>query len=324
MASHFLILDPLSWGWHPASMSDLLVLSSDDIHALFDVPTAVESQRRAFTELGRGTALLAPKVGVDGAADSLALGYLARISPSAAAVAKLVSVNPSNAARGLPAIHGLIVVLDADTGQPAAIMDGTSITTLRTAAGSAVAVDALAPATASRLVIIGTGVQAEPHVRAISHVRGLEQVTVLGRDDSREPVREADIVVLATSSRDPVVEHESLAPGATVVSIGSFEPDRSEVAARTVTDADLVVVDDVSTSLERAGSIRGPIADGLLDADALVPLGEILTGLRPGRTSDDQLVFYNSVGVGVQDAAAAEAVLLRAEDGVRGQHVPLG
>lgn len=123
-----------------------------------------------------------------------------------------------------------------------------------------------------------------------------------------EAVQGAPLVAACTLSDTPVVRAADLAPGATVLSVGSFEADRSEVDAELVRTA-RVVVDHVDTSLTHAGPVVRAIAAGELEAGELVSLGEVLVGSRPGRTGPDQVVFYNSVGLGVQDAAAAHAVL---------------
>lgn len=248
---------------------------------------------------------------------------------------------------GLPTVHGLITVLHPTTGRPLAIIDGTAVTTLRTAAASALAVDVLARRDASRLVVIGTGVQAHAHVRAIAAVRDLTRITVAGRrvDATRELadrlsdelghqviasispavcVPEADLVALCTASFTPVVEHGWIRPGSTVISVGSFTPDRCEVQRATVTAADLVVVDDLETSLEHAGPIIRAVQTGSLQSSDIVSLAEILAGKHPGRTEADDVVYYNSVGLGVQDAAAAETIVQVALAVGLGRTVPLG
>ncbi len=323
---------------------ECVVLSAADVAELLSLDDAIASQRRAFEALANGVARLAPKVGVDGSDGSLALNYTARLAPEAGAVAKFVSVNPTNAGRGLPTINAVITVLDPATGQVAAIMDGTSVTTLRTAAASAVAADVLAPHGPVSLVVIGTGVQAAAHVRAIAAVRELTSITVVGRRE--QPTRAltaalsqelgksvspslaaatavpgADIVALCTTSSTPVLEHEWLREGTTLISVGSFTPERCEVQQATVRQAELVVVDDLPSSLEHAGPIMAAVKSGALQAVSIASIGDILIGSHPGRANASDLVFYNSVGVGVQDAAAAEVVLARAIAAGRGQRV---
>ena len=330
--------------WHP---SDMLVLSAADVERLFTLDVAIESQRTAFTALGRGTAVLPPRLLVPGAGESVAFCYAARLSPDGAAVSKFGSVNPANSARGLPSVNALVTVLDAETGQPVAVMDGTSVTTIRTSAASAVAVCVLARPGARTLAVLGSGVQAKAHVAALSAVLDLDEVRIwspsarrrealaasltppefsaapAARASSAAPaaraaasagdaVRGADVIACCTSSFTPVLDVNWLAEGATVISIGSFAPDRHEVPAELVTRADAVVVDDVSTALEDAGPIIAAVASGAGFANRLIPLGDVVAGLRTARRSDTGLVYYNSVGLGVQDAAAALAIVTAA------------
>ena len=309
-----------------------IMLTDDQVAAALDLDTAIASQREAFTALGNGTARLAEKVALPNPADgSVALCYVSRLSEEHGAVCKLVDVHPGNAALDLPTINATVLVLDGRTGRLAALLEATRLTGIRTAAGSAVAADALAPPDADELAVLGSGVQGRAHVRALHRVRPLRRVRVWSpnpgrREDaaaelaaelgievravasSAEAVRGAPLVAACTLSDAPVVHAADLAPGATVISVGSFEADRSEVDAELVRAA-RVVVDHVDTSLTHAGPVVRAVAAGELDAGELVSLGEVLVGARPGRTGPDQVVFYNSVGLGVQDAAAAHAVL---------------
>jgi ornithine cyclodeaminase/alanine dehydrogenase-like protein (mu-crystallin family) len=324
----------------------LLVLSAADVRNLLDIDLAIESQRRAFEELGRGRALLPARLLVDGKEGSVSFCYAARLAPESGAVCKFGSVNPANADRGLPTISALITVLDGEDGRPVAIMDGTSVTTIRTSAASAVAVEVLANRDSHRMAVLGSGVQADAHVRAISRVLALRSVHVWGPDRGRrealarslneefdfevtaavtaeEATRNADVVVGCTTSFDPILESAWLQPGATVISIGSFAPNRCEVPQDLLTRAGAVVVDDIETAAEHAGPIVQALASGLIASDGLVSLGEVVAGLKPGRTSSSEIVYYNSVGIGVQDAAAAAVVVEAARAGGRGQLVNL-
>ena len=313
--------------------SELLRLTAADIHRLLDLDTAARSQRAAFIALWRGSVDLPAKImHASRFDDSVMFGYLARMSGDTGAIAKIGSVNPRNASRGLPSIAALVIVFDPTTGAPVALLDGTALTTLRTAAGSAVAVDALAVADADRLGVLGSGVQARAHVRAIARVRSLRTVRIWSPDAERRaraaaeltaelgiPVRAVDepqaavagmpIAVTCTLATTPVLEGAWLASGCTVVSIGSFEPDRAEVDAETIRRAATVVVDDPGTAAGHAGPIVTAVAAGMLAVADLVPLGAVLAGDRIGRKAEDDIVFYNSVGLGIQDAAAAWAVV---------------
>lgn len=325
----------------------LLALGADDIEELFDWDVAISSQRDAFEALGKEQADQPPKLmlPVD-ADDSVALCYAARVSPASGAVSKLASFNPGNAARGLPTISALITVLDRDTGRPAALLDGTPLTTRRTAAGSAVAADLLARTTASRLAVLGSGTQALAHARALSRVRSFTEVRVwsptpanrngaadrLGAEldadvrsteTAEEAVRGACIVAACTSSREPVVRGTWLDEGCTVISVGSFQPDRCEADPEVITRSSAVVVDDVATGAKHAGPIVQGLAAGDLTEEDLAGLGDVASGQAAGRRADADIIYYNSVGLGIQDAAAAEAVVVRARHAGRGRTIAL-
>ncbi|MDQ1024532.1 ornithine cyclodeaminase/alanine dehydrogenase-like protein (mu-crystallin family) [Streptomyces umbrinus] len=317
---------------------DVLHLSRDQVAALLDTDTAIRSQRAAFTALGDGTAELPGKImHPSGFDDSVVFTYLARLSADTGAVAKIGSVNPGNAAAGLPTIHAVINALDPVTGQLVAVMDGTAVTTLRTAAASAVAFDALATPDSAELGLIGSGTQALAHARSVARVRDLRAVRIWSPSPDRRaraarllaaelviPVKAVDtaeeavaglpMVAACTLSSTPVVRGEWLAPGCTLVSVGSFEPSRSEVDTEVVRRAEFVVVDDPETAAEHAGPVVDALRAGTLTRQDLIPLGEVLTGRREGRTTGRDIVYYNSVGVGVQDAAAAWAVIDAARD----------
>ncbi|MGV9452096.1 ornithine cyclodeaminase family protein [Streptomyces sp. NPDC003635] len=308
---------------------DVLFLSGDQVSRLLSTDAAIASQRAAFTALGSTGADLPGKIMHPSRFDdSVMFAYLSRLSADTGAVAKIGSVNPGNARAGLPTVHAVVTALDPVTGRLVAVMDGTALTTLRTAAGSAVAVDALAGPDSTDLAVLGSGVQALAHVRALSRVRDLKSVrlwspTVANRTraartltaelgiavepvgTAEEAVTGASLVAACTLSATPVVRGAWLAPGCTVVSVGSFEPTRREVDAEVVRRSAAVVVDDPETAAHHAG----PVVAARLTPEDLVPLGGLLTGTHTARTGPGDIVYYNSVGLGIQDAAAAWAVI---------------
>ncbi|MEU6350959.1 ornithine cyclodeaminase family protein [Streptomyces sp. NPDC047072] len=316
---------------------DVLFLSGEQVGRLLDADTAIASQRAAFTALARGEADLAPKIMRPSRFDdSVVFAYVSRLSADSGAVAKFGSVNPGNAAAGLPTIHAVVTVLDPATGRLAAVMDGTAVTTLRTAAASAVAVDALATPDSADLAVLGSGTQALAHVRAIARVRDLKAVRLWSPtphhraraaatladqgfpvepvDTAEDAVTGASLVATCTLSRTPVVLGRWLAPGCTVVSVGSFEPTRREADSDVLRRSAAVVVDDPETAAGHAGPIVDALADGLLSE--VIALGDVLTGRATARTGPADIVYYNSTGLGIQDAAAAWAVVRAA----RGEH----
>lgn len=298
------------------------------VRAQFTLERALSSQRAAFTALGAGTAVLAPRVTLAGADDSVAFAYLARLSPEDAAVTKIGSVNPRNADRGEATITATVHVLDARTGNPAATIEATSLTTIRTAAASALAIEQLARPDARTLGIIGSGVQARAHAEAISRVRDLAEIRVSGRSivgskrlatelqglvDAHvravpsESAAASDIVATCTTSAQPVIETTWVRPGATVVSVGAFAPDRVELPVSLLERAERVVVDHAATTAVQSGSVLQALAaDPSIE---LAELGGVLLGRVPGRSSRSEIVVYVSVGLGIQDAAAAVELL---------------
>jgi alanine dehydrogenase len=259
--------------------------------------------------------------------DALLAAMPAYLPSSGALATKLVSLFPRNTDR--PTHQAVIVVFDPDNGSPLALMDGEAITAARTAAGSALATDILARKDPHRLVVIGTGVQARAHLRAVSRVRKFGSISVVGRDrekaealakelgasasvDIQQSLREADVICACTHSKEPVVRREWLKPGAHVNSVGYNTAGR-EVDGATFRDA-LVVVESRAAALAAppAGSndIAMAIAEGAMTREHVhAEIGELVSGTRPGRTDANQITLYKSVGVAVQDAAAAAMVL---------------
>ena len=307
-----------------------------EISRLFTLDRALESQRAAFGALGRGDAVLAPRVLMDGADESVAFSYLARLRSDAGAVTKLGSVNPANGDRGEPTVSATVHVLDADSGRPVATLEGTTLTTVRTAAASALAVEQLARPDAASLGVIGTGVQAKAHLLALSRVRDFTDVRLAGRSLAKakrlakevadetdlrvrvvnvESAAAASVVATCTTSYEPVLETAWVRPGAMIVSVGAFAPDRKELPTSLLDRADLVVVDHRDTAVAQAGPVVSALAAGELTPEQLVELGDVVVGTHAGRRTADDVIVHFSVGLGVQDAAAADAVLRAAAAG---------
>jgi ornithine cyclodeaminase len=254
-------------------------------------------------------------------------------APGTALGLKLVSVFNSNVERGLPLIHSVVLAVDTGTGAPLALIEGSRLTAIRTGAASGAATDVLARPDAKTVAIFGAGVQARRQLEAVCTVRAIERVCVYSLNGAeafaaemagrgpipaeiviagspREAVAGADVICAATTSRTPVFDGRDLKPGAHVNGIGSFTPEMQEIDAATVRRA-RVVVDSVEAALAEAGDLIIPLNAGLIDrAHISTELGEVIAGLKPGRTSAEQITFFKSVGVAVQDAMAA-AIILR-------------
>jgi ornithine cyclodeaminase len=230
---------------------------------------------------------------------------------------KVATVAPGNPAAGHPRIQGTYLLFDAATLTPLATLDGPALTTVRTSAVSALAVDVLAPASASRLVVFGTGPQARGHIAAIRAVRPVSSVVVVGRSASRAAsfassvggrvggpadVAEADVVVCATTSRTPVFDGTLLPAGAMVVAVGSHEPDAREVDD-VVVGASTVVVEARAAALREAGEVVQAVAAGVLEPSTLVGLADVVRRtvvVEPGRP-----VLFKSVGMAWEDLVVA-------------------
>jgi ornithine cyclodeaminase/alanine dehydrogenase-like protein (mu-crystallin family) len=333
------------------------VLGATEIAGLVDLDDVVRTQDAAFRRLADGTGQLAARQLLDDETNgSTAFCYSARTAPGAGAVCKFGSVNPENGQSGIATVSATVLALDPHTGRLAALLDGEAVTTLRTPAASVVAARQLVRSGPIRLAVLGSGVQARAHATALcagltagsagSAGSAVESLTVwspaAGRrsgavsdlrsrltadvaegGSAETAVAEADLVVTATTSRTPVVRAEWLRPGATVLSLGSFAPDRHEYGPDVLDRADVIAVDDPDTALRQSGPLAAAVASGSLVPERVVGLGELLLGRRPGRTRDDQVVLYTSVGLGIQDAALAELLLARAHERGVGRLVSL-
>jgi alanine dehydrogenase len=326
----------------------VLFLSRTDVEALLDMSALIDALAPAMADLSAGRASVPPRVAATVPPDGF-LGAMPGYTPSTGVLmSKLVSVFPGNAGTSLPTHQAVVVVFDPDTGRPEALLDGTAITAARTAAGSALSARLLARDDATVLAILGTGVQARSHADAVRRVRPIREIRVAGRDvakaadlaaglrrigygDARasasyaEAVDGADIVCATTHAVEPVVRRPWLAPGTHVTSVG-FTSGR-EVDDATVAEA-LVCVESRSAALADfptgSNDLLEPIRTGVITAEHIhAEIGELVAGTRPGRSSREQITLYKSVGVAVQDAAAAALVLAAARSRGVGQHITL-
>jgi alanine dehydrogenase len=310
------------------------VLTRGEIERLLDLDRLVEALAEAMADLSAGEASVPPRVAARVAQRDGILAAMPAFVPSRGALAaKLVSVFPENQDR--PTHQAVILCFDPENGAPIALLDGASITAARTAAGSALATRLLARPEAQTLAVIGTGVQARAHARAVVRVRPITHLRLAGRDPEHaarlaDELRNelgveveaaasyeaalagADVVCATTHSPEPVVRRSWLSPGTHVNSVG-YNIHGREVDAETVADA-LVVVESRAMALSPppvgANDLFWPLRDGLIREDHVHgEIGELVTGRAAGRTSPEQITLYKSVGVAVQDAAAAALVL---------------
>jgi alanine dehydrogenase len=258
-------------------------------------------------------------------------------APAAALGTKLVSVFHSNLERGLPSHLATIVLLDPETGALDAIVDGRYITEARTAAASAASAKHLAREDARVLAVIGSGVQARSHIDAVTRVRPIDEIRIWSRDaahvraliedlmpsvrarmqpaaSARAAVNGADIIALVTASREPVIERGWIKDGAHICAVGACRPDQREMDTALVRDG-RVFVDSRIGALAEAGDIVLPIREGAIDASHIAAeLGDVFGGRAAGRRSPKEITIFKSLGMAVEDVAAARLALERASE----------
>jgi ornithine cyclodeaminase len=265
---------------------------------------------------------------------------------AAAFALKTVCIIPANPARGLDAHQGIVTLFDGETGVPTAILDASAITAVRTAAVTAVATGALARGDARTLAILGAGTQARAHLRALAGVRPFERARVYAPTaaharalaaqagpggpelsvaaSAAEAVADADVVVTVTSSREPVLRREWLKQGAHVNAVGASTPQAREIDTATVA-ASALFCDSRESLRNEAGEFRLAVAEGLIDGEEHVraELGEVLAGIAAGRTDEGELTLFRSLGLAVEDLAAAECAVTAAREQGLGTEVEL-
>ena len=294
----------------------MLVLSRRDVETLLDLDELIEALARAHAELSAGHASIPPRIAAFAPAGLL--GAMPAYLPSAGLGCKLVSVFPENTDRGTH--QAAIMLFEPENGSPLALLDGTYITAMRTAAAAALSAKLLAREDAKVLAVLGTGVQGRAAVEMFQRVRAFAEVRVAGRGEFEDAVRGADVVAAATAAEEPVVRAEWLSPGVHVTSVG-YHPPGSELDPAVVARADLVCVElrDSSFAAPPAGAVE--LAG--VDPEQAVELGELVAGSRPGRGSESEITLYKSVGVAIQDLAAAALVLRAARERNIGQEIEL-
>lgn len=312
------------------------ILSAADVHRAVPMLAAIDAVTAAFVQLSTGQASVPLRTPIaQPRRESHTFFMPAYLAQSDALGMKVVSVFPQNTARGLPSIHALVVVLDAETGQPLAAMDGTYLTALRTGAASGAATRLLARAGARTLAMFGAGAQAPTQVLAVCAVRPIERVLVVNRTperaealiatlrdagvqaamqvrDARAALSEADVICCATASPTPLFDDGDVRPGTHLNGVGAFTPHMAEVPVATIGRA-RVVVDQREAVWSEAGDLLAARAAGALAEDQVVELGEVAAGLVPGRSDEAQITFFKSVGNAVQDVAVAQLALSEAE-----------
>lgn len=314
------------------------ILSAEDVRKALPMRQAIETIQKAFAQLSAGQADVPLRVALQvpkhNGVSLFMPGYLAEDDHMAV---KIVSVFNDNPAKGLPLIHALVVVVDAETGAPAAVMDGGYLTALRTGAASGAATHLLARQDARTAAIFGAGAQARTQLEAVRAVRPIQEAWVYDLNPDQadgyaaemsrklsldvhvasspsEALRHADVICTATTSTTPVFNDADLKGGAHINAVGAYTPEMQEIPAETV-QRSKIVIDHRQASMAEAGDLLIPLKQGLISEDDIyAELGEIAAGVKPGRESPEEITFFKSVGVAVQDVAAANAVLEAARE----------
>lgn len=328
----------------------MLFLNRSEVESLLDLDQLIESLSPAMVDLSAGRASMPPRGVVEIQENRGLLAVMpVYLSSSGTLSTKLVSAYPDNERLGIPSHQAVVLVFDSNNGTPLAMMDGASITAIRTAAGSALATRLLSRPEAQVLTLLGTGVQARAHAKAITRVRQIRELRVWGRSrqkndalvkdlpvalgvriraapELKEALTGAEIICACTHAVEPVVVGEWLERGAHVNSVGLNAQGR-EVDEAAILKA-LVVVESRNAALAPAPSgandLTWPIQRGLITQNHIhAEVGELVSGARPGRTSPQQITIYKSVGVAVQDAVAARLVLDAARDRGVGREIEL-
>jgi len=329
---------------------DTLVIGHADVRRLLPIADCIEAMAGALTALARGEALqpLRAALRLPSGAGLLGVtpGYL---GPIDAPGIKVITVFPGNHGTELDAHQGAVLLFEGERGRLVAVMDATEVTAIRTAAVSAVATRALARDDAGDLALLGSGTQARTHLAAMAAVRRLRRVRVWSRDparaaafaaraaaegacacevaavaSAREAVAGADLVCTTTSARTPVLEGAWLSAGAHVNAVGACVPSARELDGEAVARARLFV-DRRESALAEAGDLLLARGEGAIGDDHIAAeLGEVLVGSSAGRRAADEITLFKSLGIGVEDIAAAHLVHQRAREQGAGTAIELG
>lgn len=326
---------------------DLLVVNQAEVRELLDLPECIAVVAGAFRAHAEGKVPIAPGIlGAHIGEGGFHVKTAALTGAPAYFAAKINANFPTNPSRfGLPMIQGLIALFDAGCGTPLAVMDSIEITILRTAAASAVAANHLARTDASVLTICGCGNQGRSHLRALLQVRPIRQVYAFDIDPDRagkfalelgaelrldiravqsleEAVPASDICVTCTPARSPILSASIVQPGLFIAAVGADSPDKQELEPGVLRRSKVVV--DILEQAATIGELHHAIAAGVMGpVDVHAELGQVVAGIRPGRTSEEEVFVFDSTGTALQDVAAASLVYQRAVRLGRGRSLPL-
>ena len=309
------------------------IISRKDVENSLSMHEAIEVVRQAFIELSNGTANVPPRIHLSVEKHhSTTLIMPAYLSETDALACKIVSVFSQNSAKGLPIIQGLAVLFDAENGTPLALIEGASLTVLRTGAASGLATDLLARKDAKTLAIFGAGAQSRTQIEAVCAVRNIEKIWVysqrieqteqfiakiqtkvnaefIAAKSPKQAVQNADIICTVTTSETPVFDGNDLQIGTHINGVGSFKPEMQEIDFTTLKRVSKIIVDSRENTLHEAGDLVQAIEQKVInESNIYAEIGEIASGLKTGRNNKSEITFFKSVGNAVQDVAMAEGI----------------
>ena len=325
----------------------MLVLSEQQVQSLIEIDELIAALSQAHIQYSTGRAvmpvrLVVPLADIQGRITSMP-GYL---NEDKALGMKVVTYFQDNPQRNLPAILATIMLFSAETGKMIAVMDGAYITAIRTACASALATKALANPETPTLGILGAGVQARAHIQALTRVRKISRIMIYSPSatsaaslkgemenkagvaievakSAEAVVRASDLLVTVTTAKEPIVKAQWLKPGVHINAVGSHRPDLREIDGATLARAK-VVVDSRAAMLAECGDILLALKEKSVDDNVIYgEIGEVLAGVKLGRRSADEITLYKSVGIAIQDVAAAHLVYRKALERNVGSHVEI-
>ncbi|MBM3486611.1 MAG: ornithine cyclodeaminase family protein [Alphaproteobacteria bacterium] len=316
------------------------ILGERDVRALITLEEAIAIQAEAFLALAEGRSVEGLRRVVTSEDPAGVMIFNPSVLKGGAGYGvKVVSDFYDNERRGVPRMTALVVLFDGVSGRPRTVMEAGHLTDLRTGAGTALAARHLARPDSRRLALFGAGRVARNQVEAIAAVLPIEEVAIATRTEARgrafidrmaapsgpvrarfrlvatprEAVAEADVVVCATTAAAPVFAGRDLRPGTFVAAAGAYAPDRREVDSETIRRAAKRVIDSKPDCLPNAGDLQTPIREGLIVADDVAGIADLLAGRRPGRTDAVEITYYKSSGVPIQDLFTARRIETNAE-----------
>ena len=324
----------------------MLIINRKEVERLLPMADCIDAMAEAMRAASSGAVSMPPRLFTTLADDSGLLGLMpGSVLDPPFFGAKVISLRFDNPAKGLPTVQGYVSLFDHGTGTPVALIEGSSVTAIRTAAASGLATRELARQDARTHGIFGTGVQAVTHIDAVSSVRGIGRVIVWGKDAGKtrrfaaqqavrtglevrateDPAEAAacDVVSTVTAATEPVLMGEWLQPGSHVNLVGVHTPDAREADTATVRRS-RVYVDLMESAMNEAGDLLVPLGEGAISAAHILgEVGQVLTGAVPGRTAEADITLYKSLGIVAQDLYVAAHIYARAREDGAGVEVDL-